>query len=250
MPNSRTLAGVWTAWIAALALLASACATFHMSEQEGPAPLAKQRRATQESAVVLPFRFAPSDPGRRGDMSEQDLLRWQEFLAQSLDQTDIFSRVSTAESAEAVQGARYAISGEIQNFRFRKNYVPTLFPVHAALSWLTFTAYTWLAGPTTITAVDFDVTVDVKDLRSGQTVGNFRKGFDSTDVENIYTSSMKNPYDNPGVVWADVIGSLASQIAGALPAEPTTNAAAVRPPEVPAPGVSPEGVDKSTPSPL
>ena len=226
MPILRNLANLWIACAAPLVLFTSACTTFHMSEQVTPAALERHRRASEESALVLPFRFTPANPDHRKDMSEQDLLRWQEFLAQSLDQTGIFERVSAATSPDAArEAARYAISGEIREFQFRKNWVPTFFPVHLAASFFTFTLFTWLGGPTTITDVDFDATVEVKDLRTGVETGTFLVRFESTDLMNLYTSSLKNPYDNPGLVWSQLIGRLAVQIAAALPAEPPTQPA-------------------------
>jgi len=214
MPRSR-LASAWVASGVSFALLTSACTTFHMTEQYAPAAVLKHRRASEETAVVLPFLFVPASKGDQGDMTPQDLARWQELLAQGLDQADIFARIVTAGSAQAP--ARYAISGEIHDFSFAKNWVPTFFPIHLGASFFTFSLFTFLGGPTTLTKVNFDVTVDVKDVSTGESLGSFRKGFASTDVHNLYTKSTKNPYDNPTLVWNDVIGNLATEISAALP---------------------------------
>jgi hypothetical protein len=234
------------AGLASLALLASGCTHFRMAEQTAPAGILKQRRATQESALILPFRYAPAKESDRDAMTELDVQRWQELLAQTLDASDIFARTSTTDDPQAP--ARYAISGEIHSFDFYKNWVPTL-PLHLAASFFTLTITTWFGAPTTVTHVDFDVTVDVKDLRTGAAVGSFRKQFKSTNAKNIYSSGAKNPYDNPTLVWNDVIGSLATQIAAALPADAELPVAMPAPAE-PAPAAEPAPQEEAaTPAP-
>lgn len=186
----------------------------------GPLAIEKQRRAEDATAAVLPFAYEPSDPKEAKKVSAADLDRWQQLLARGLDTTNVLAQVVTAEAGAIPPGTRYLISGRITKFNFQKNWIPTFFPLHIAASVFTSTLYTWLAGPTTVTDVDFEVSVDVRHAASGDLVTTAEGRFHDMSVLHIYSPGTNNPYNNPNLVFSQVVESLAVKIAAALPAEP------------------------------
>ena len=195
-------------FIALIALAGTpACTTFSLAEHSGPLPIVKHRRAQDLTAVVVPFSYEPSDPEETDALTDADL-----------------ASVVVADASSIPPGTRYLITGSITKFNFQKNWVPTLFPLHIAASLFTFTAFTWLAGPTSVTDVDFGVRVSVVDLDTGQTIATFEEHFEDVSPVNIYTSGTGNPYNNPSLVFSKVVESLATRIAAALPELPSSTA--------------------------
>src|SRR5262245_46377440 len=193
-------------------LLLGACTTFHLREQQGVLPIQKQRRASEATLVVLPFSFAPEDPDDAHDLSPDDLATWQRMVATGIDQANIFARVDTADLGAERPAADYVLGGRITSFRFQKNWVPTFFPIHLALSFFTFTGYTLFGGPTTATIVRFS-SVFHFDLGSGETIAAFNETYRSTRAVNVYSKGAENPYDNPNLVFAQIISSVATRVA-------------------------------------
>jgi hypothetical protein len=150
-------------------------------------------------------------------MSAADLARWHDVLVDGLNQSNIFSEVVKANGEHVPDTASYVIDGRITRYSFRKNWVPTFFPFHLGLSFITLTGYTWLAGPTTVTMVEFETVVDLKDSKTGATIKNFRVPYKDTSTLNVYSKDTNNPYGNPNLVFSQVISTMANEIAAALP---------------------------------
>jgi len=215
---------IWIVLLVAPIVLAG-CSTFSLTDQSGALPIEKQRRVTGESLAVLPFSFAPADPDDASDLSAADLAKWQSLLVAGLDQTNIFARVLHASDEESARSCDYVLDGRITNFRFDKNWVPVFFPLHLALSFFTFSGYTLFGGPVVATVVRFNVEFELRRAGSDEVIASFEKSYRSNRAVNIYSKAIENPYNNPNLVFADIIKSAAMTIAVALP-EPET-------PEVP-----------------
>lgn len=203
--------------VAVLLALAVGCSTFTLADHSGPLAVPEHPRARDASLVVLPFAFVPEDPADAGRLTEDDLARWQRLLAAGLDQTNILESVVVASGAETPPAGDYTIGGRITRFRFQKNWIPTLIPIHLSLSFLTFTGYTLFGGATAATVVHFTVGFELKDVRSGELIHSFEEGFTSTRKINVYSEAAENPYENPNLVFSKLIDSAATKIASALP---------------------------------
>ena len=139
------------------------------------------------------------------------------MLAAGLDQTNILDSVVVASGGGAPPAGDYAIGGRITRFQFQKNWIPTLFPIHLSLSFLTFTGYTLFGGATAATVVRFSVDFELTEVRSGEIIYSFEEDFSSTRKINVYSEAAENPYENPNLVFSKVIDSAATQIAGVFP---------------------------------
>ncbi len=193
------------------------CSTFALSEQQTPLNVTKHRRATERSVAVLPFTYQPTDADEIDKVSQADLDQWQVIFAEGIDRSNLFGEVLLVRSGQRVPTTSYLIDGEITKFNFQKNWVPTLFPLHVGLSFFTFTAYTWLAGPTTITDVDFGIRIHLRDARTAEPLGTFIEFFEDTSAQNIYSKGVNNPYDNPSLVFSEIVDRLSAKVALALP---------------------------------
>jgi hypothetical protein len=207
----------WSGAVAVLLTLAVGCSTFSLSEQSGYPAVPEHPRARDAVLVVLPFAFAPEDPDDAGRLTEHDLARWQSLLTAGLDQTNILESVVAASSGGPPPAGDYALDGRITRFRFRKSWIPTFFPIHLTLSFLTFTGYTLFGGATAATVVRFTVDFELTDVRSGELIHSFEEDFASTGKINVYSEAAENPYENPNLVFSKVVDSVATKIAGALP---------------------------------
>jgi len=163
------------------------------------------------------FPYTAEDPDDASDLTPADLLRWQQILVSGIDQTNIFALVEAASEGTTPPADGYILSGQITNFRFQKNWVPTFFPIHLGLTFFTFTGYTLFGGPTTATIVRFSTHFELQDARSGDRIIAFDENYRSTRAVNIYSKGAENPYDNPNLVFAEVISSAAIKIAAVLP---------------------------------
>ena len=67
------------------------------------------------------------------------------------------------------------LDGRITEFWFYKNWVPTLFPIHLGMSFLTFTGYTLFGGPTSATIVRFTVHFELRSAGSGEVITALRR---------------------------------------------------------------------------
>src|SRR5437867_12270921 len=131
--------------IIALSVLLSSCSSFNLSESHTTLTVKKQRRAKEATCVVKPFTFEPvGSPDQEVTLS--DITRWQEILVDGLNQANIFAEVVAVTNDSKIVNAQYVMSGKIRKFYFKKNWVPTFFPGHIALSFFTLTVYTWAAG--------------------------------------------------------------------------------------------------------
>ena len=202
--------------IIALSVLLPSCSSFNLSESPTTLTVKKQRRAKDAICVVKPFTFEPVETPDQ-EVTPSDITRWQEILVDGLNQANIFAEVVAVKNDSKIDNANYVISGKIRKFYFKKNWVPTFFPGHIGLSFITLTVYTWAAGPTTATKVEFEIEVNLQDAKSGKTLGSFREQFSDTSALNIYSKGINNPYENPGLVFSAVIDSLATKIASTLP---------------------------------
>jgi hypothetical protein len=198
-------------------VLVAGCSTFRLREQSGVLAIAKQRRASDDTLQVMPFPYTPEDPKDSADLTPEDLSRWQELLASAIDQSNVFAVVQAAPASGSPAGNGYVLMGRITNFKFEKNWVPTLFPIHLGLSFLTFTGYTLFGGPTTATIVRFAVHFELRHAGSSELVTEFDESYRSTRAVNIYSKGAENPYDNPNLVFAQVVTSASMRIAAALP---------------------------------
>lgn len=199
-----------------LSVFLSSCSSFSLSEQPGTLSIKKQRRAKDATLIVKSFTYEPVDKGD-DEMAPQDIVKWQELLAQGIDQSNIFTEVVMEKGDRVSDKTAYSVDGKITRYYFKKNWVPTFFPLHLGASFFTLTIYTWLAGPTTVTKVDFEVQVDLKESKSGTLIKSFTERFQDTSAMNVYSKDTNNPYGNPGIVLSKVIDSLASDMAVALP---------------------------------
>jgi hypothetical protein len=192
------------------------CATFHLSNQTGILPIQRQRAATDETLAVCGFTYetlASNDT----PLEALDLQRWQNIVVAGLNQANIFADVVPCAGDEVPASASYVLDGRITRFRFQKNWVPTFFPLHLGLSFFTFTGYTLFGGPTTMTIVRFAVDFELRRADTGEILLSWTRNYRSTRAVNIYSKGAGNPYDNPNLVFADVLGSAAISIAEALP---------------------------------
>lgn len=212
---------LWQAWIALLLvpILSAGCTAFSLSEQSGTLPIAKQRRASDETLAVLPFPYQPADPDDASDLGAEDLAKWQNLLVAGLDQANIFAKVIPVSAGEPSPSSDYVLDGRITNFRFQKNWVPVFFPLHLGLSFFTFTAYTLFGGPLTATIVRFTVEFQLRRADSPESIASFEKSYRSGRAVNVYSKGAENPYDNPNLVFANIIESAAMAIAVSLPEE-------------------------------
>jgi hypothetical protein len=200
-----------------LALAQAGCTTFRLREQSGVLAVAKQRRASEETLHVMPFPYAPEDADEAGELTPEDLARWQEVLTSGIDQANVFASVAPAATDGSTPASGYVLAGRITEFRFQKNWVPTLFPIHLGMSFLTFTGYTLFGGPTTTTIVRFKVHFELRRAGSSEVMTAFDENYRSTRAVNIYSKGAENPYDNPNLVFANVITAAVMRIAAALP---------------------------------
>jgi hypothetical protein len=203
--------------VAVLLTLAVGCSTLSLSEQSGSLAVPEHPRARDAALVVLPFAFTPEDPDDAGRLTEHDLARWQTMLAAGLDQTNILESVVAASSSGTPPAGDYALGGRITRFQFRKSWVPTFFPIHLSLSFLTFTGYTLFGGSTAATVVRFSVDFELTDARSGELIRPFQEDFTSARKINVYSEAAENPYENPNLVFSKIVDSAATKIASALP---------------------------------
>jgi hypothetical protein len=212
------------------------CSTFHLSEQTGFLPMQKQRGATDEILAVCGFTHEVLDSGDN-PLEALDLQKWQSVVVMGMNQANIFADVVSCSGEEIPEVASYVLSGKIERFRFQKNWFPTFFPLHLGLSFFTFTGYTLFGGPTTMTIVRFAVQFELRKVDTNELLLALDKNYRSTRAVNVYSNGAKNPYDNPNLVFSEILGSTAISIALALPDEPEPPLAS--PLEPPA-GVSPE----------
>lgn len=201
----------------AIPVFLTGCSSFNLAEHSGDLPVKKQRRAKDVTAMVKPFDYSPIESDEGDLMVKEDLLRWQHILADGLNRSNVMTEVVSLNGEKPPENVAYIIDGKVKRFYFKKNWVPTFFPLHLAASFFTLTGYTWLAGPTTVTKVDFQVEVQLKDAKSGEVVKTFTEQFQDTSSMNIYSKDTNNPYGNPSMVFSRVIDSLAGDIAAALP---------------------------------
>lgn len=200
-----------------LSATSAGCSSVGLSEHHTPLTVAKRERVSDGFCAILPFSFSPNDPKDVGDLSSSDLGRWQEMLADALDRTNIFAEVVASKSGTLPENAAYSIGGHITEHEFQKNWIPTFFPLHVGLSVLSFTLYTWIGWPTTVTDVSFGIRVELKDVAADRIIGTFEERFRDTSTLNIYSKGMKNPYENPGLAYTHVVDQLATKIALAIP---------------------------------
>jgi hypothetical protein len=198
-----------------LAFLTS-CSSFSLTDHPATLSVKKQRRAKDITLVVKAFKYEPIDQDEQ-EMAPADIVKWQELLAQGLDQSNIVTEVVPEKGDRASDNAAYSVDGKITRYYFKKNWIPTFFPVHLAASVFTLSLYTWLAGPTTVTKVDFEVQADLKEVKTGTLIKSFTERYQDTSPVNIYTKDTNNPYGNPSLVFSKVIDSLAINMAAALP---------------------------------
>jgi hypothetical protein len=212
---------VRAALLSALASLVAipGCATFHLSEQTGILPIQKQRGATDEILAVCGFTHEVLDSSDK-PLEALDLQKWQSIVVSGMNQANIFADVVSCSGEEIPEVASYVLSGRIERFRFQKNWFPTFFPLHLGLSFFTFTGYTLFGGPTTMTIVRFAVEFELRKVGTNELVLTLDKNYRSTRAVNVYSKGVNNPYDNPNLVFAEVLGSTAISIALALPDEP------------------------------
>ena len=82
--------------LGALLAALSACTTVRLADHQTPFNVAKQRRAAEGVAAVLPFAFEPANPDYEGRMTAADLARWNKLFTEALDRTNIFAEVVEA----------------------------------------------------------------------------------------------------------------------------------------------------------
>jgi hypothetical protein len=198
-------------------IVAAGCTSFQLREQEGVLPIGKQRRASEDTLYVTPFPYRPEDPKDASDLTPEDLSRWHELLVSGIDQANIFALVEAAPTSGAPPANGYLLDGHITEFWFQKNWVPTLVPIHLGMSFLTFTGYTLFGGPTSATIVRFNVHFELRRAGSGELITAFDENYRSIRALNVYTKGSENPYDNPNLVFAQVVTSAAMKVAAALP---------------------------------
>jgi len=199
-----------------LSVFLSSCSSFSLSEYPGNLSVKKQRRAKDATLAVKSFTYDPVEKDA-DKLTPEDMMKWQELLTRGIDQSNIFTEVIMENGDRASDKTAYSVDGKITRYYFKKNWVPTFFPLHLAASFFTLTGYTWLAGPTTVTKVDFEVQVDLKESKSGALIKSFTERFQDTSALNIYSKDINSPYGNPGIVLTKVIDSLTSDMAAALP---------------------------------
>jgi hypothetical protein len=205
--------------VLALLVAIPGCTTFHLYEQTGVLPIQKQRGATGEILAVCEFTYEAMDSGDT-PLEASDLQRWQSIVVMGMDQANIFADVVSCSGGEIPEVASYVLNGRIERFRFQKNWVPIFFPLHLGLSFFTFTGYTLFGGPTTVTIVRFAVKFELRKADTHEIVLSLNKNYRSTRAVNVYSNGVENPYDNPNLVFAEILGSTAMSIASALPEEP------------------------------
>jgi hypothetical protein len=166
---------------------------------------------------VTPFPYRPEDPKDASDLTPEDLSRWHELLVSGIDQANIFALVEAAPTGGAPLANGYVLDGHITEFWFQKNWVPTLIPIHLGMSFLTFTGYTLFGGPTSATIVRFTTHFELRRAGSGELIAAFDENYRSIRALNVYTKGSENPYDNPNLVFAQVITSATMKVAAALP---------------------------------
>src|SRR5688572_17583900 len=108
-----------------LSLSLLSCSSFNLSEHQGSLSVKKQRRAKDVICVVKPFTYNPSESGEEDLMSAPDLQRWQEMLADGLNQSNIVAEVVAQNGDHIQENAAYVIDGKVTRFYFKKNWVPT-----------------------------------------------------------------------------------------------------------------------------
>jgi hypothetical protein len=200
-----------------LSLLAiPGCSTFHLSNQTGILPIHKQRPATESILAVCQFTYEPQESNDTG-LEFFDMQQWQHIVVMGLNQANIFADVVACTGDEIPVAASYVLDGKITRFRFQKNWFPTFFPIHLGLSFFTFTGYTLFGGPTAMTIVRFAVDFELRRAGSDEIILSLSKNYRSTRAVNVYTKGVENPYDNPNMVFAEILGSTAISIAAALP---------------------------------
>jgi len=200
-----------------LPVFLSSCAAFHLADRAPQVNVSKLKQATKAVCGVAPFTYEPTDRGETKLMTAPDLARWHQMYFDAVNLADICAETVKVESATAIpKKVDYLIDGKISNFYFKKNWVPMLFPLHIGLSFITLTIYTWTAGPTTSTRVNFEFTTRLKDAKTGAIVATIPESFKSTDVMTVYSSDTNNPYGNPGIAFTPLINDSTTKLAEAL----------------------------------
>ncbi len=197
--------------VLALVLLVflSGCTSFSLSKQSGPLAISRHEQATEKTLAVLRFEFEDDTIA-----AFEDRAKWQQILAAGLGQSNVFETVREASVLDP-EFDGYVLTGKVRRFTFEKNWVPTFFPFHVALSFFTLGGYTIFGGPTTGTAVRITVDFQLEDA-DGRPITAFTENYASTRAVNIYTSDAKNPYDNPNLALSRMIDSTAAHLAAAL----------------------------------
>ncbi len=195
------------------------CATFHLAEHTDLLSLQRQRGVTSETLAVCEFRYEPQE-SKDTPLDAPDLKKWQSMVVFGLNQTTIFGDVVACSNEEIPSAASYVLNGRITRFRFQKNWVPTFFPVHLGMSFLTFSGYTLFGGPVTFTIARFAVEFELRRVDTDEIVVAFDRSYDSRRAVNIYSRGRENPYSNPNLVFSEVLQSAAIEMALALPDEP------------------------------
>ena len=204
-----------------LLLIASSagCSTFRLAEQSGTLAMQRHRQATDGILAIGEFRFE-SDEDNDTTLEASDLAQWQNVVVSALDQSNVFGEVVGFTGDVPDPRASYVLDGRITRFRFEKNWVPMFFPIHLGLSFLTFTGYTLFGGPITMTVVRFAVEFDLRSTETDETIASIERNYRSTRATNVYTKGVDNPYDNPNMVFSEILESAAIEIAASLPDSP------------------------------
>ena len=104
--------------IISLSIFLVSCSSFNLSESPTTLTVKKQRRAKESVCIVKPFTFEPIEPPDQ-EVKPSDLTRWQEILADGLNQSNIFAEVIAAKNDTKVDNANYVLSGKIKKFYFK-----------------------------------------------------------------------------------------------------------------------------------
>jgi hypothetical protein len=165
--------------------------------------------------MQLPATAEESDDGPK--LTAAELSAWQGLLAAAIAESKIFASVEIASEGRMPSADDYILGSRITRFRFQKRWVPTLFPFHIALSLFTMSMYTMFGGPTSATSVEFAARFELRRAGSGHVMADFSESYRLGRLLNVISDPARNPYDNPNLVFAQIINSAVAKIVEVLP---------------------------------
>jgi len=198
-------------------VMLSGCAAYKLSDKNPQYMVTKHAEATKGTCGVVPFEYKPMDKGDSKLMVAADLSKWDQLFFDAVNTADICGKTVRVSSKKDIPASvDYLIDGQVNEFYFKKNWVPMFFPGYLGLTFITLGVYAIAAGPTTSTMVDFGFTANLRNAKTGLLIESIPEEFKSKDVMTMYSDDNDNPYGNPGLAFEPTINDVTHKLGEAI----------------------------------